>query len=128
MVRRPPERRREVTRQEFGDVAECVRPGQEDIGRQCAEPHVRPAVTIRPDGGPAREEWPDRAVVIRQGIVQGALVRQQPIAPIGGEAARAKVIHFALGAIVAHRSEPQRNGRKNGVLVNERRAGERVQS
>ena len=128
MVRRSAERRREVARQQLGDVAERARERQQRVRHQRLLADVRAAVPVRGHRGPSGEQRPDRSVVVRQRIVQGTVVRQQTRAPVSGDRGAAEVIELRLRAIVLHRAEPERHGRQHRILIDQPRIPERVES
>src|ERR1700749_245396 len=128
MMRRTSERRVEVARQEFGHVAERVLPIKKDVRHQGLETDVRSAVLVSAKTRPAGEERPDRAVVIRERVVQTALVRDDSRAPVGREMAAAEMVDLFLRAAVVEHVPTERDGWQNRVLVNDLRLVQLVHS
>ena len=116
VMRRPAERRGKIAGQQLRDVAERARFGEQRVGHERLIADMRTSVAVRRDRGPSGEQGPDRSVVIRQRIVQGAPVGQDAMAPVGGERRASQMIDLELRALVVHRAKPERYGWQHRVL------------
>src|SRR5438270_930040 len=121
MMRRATEGRVEVAGQKFSHVAERVLTLQQDVCHERLKAYVRPAVAVRAYARPAGEEGPDRAVVIRERVVQTALVRDDSRPPVGRHVAAAEVVNLTLRALFVEHMPPERHGWQDCVLVNDLR-------
>src|SRR5262245_9272282 len=66
--------------------------------------------------------------MIRERIVKHAAVRDYSRAPVRGDRSAAQVFELRLSAFIAERSPPKRNSGKHGVLVDQARPADFVQS